>query len=94
MGLRVCGRLVVVGEMRPKGRPGRGWPAQKEGQALLVVVESDAVVDGRHPATPCEVGGRVGGTVVADYQSMGVVGGRGAPLAEAVVAAVGAGQPV
>src|SRR4051812_20113963 len=81
--------LAVVAQAAPEQRPRGGQPAIEDGFALLVVVEADAVVDPRQAAAVRE---RAGIAVVAEKQHVRV-GRRGrSPLAEAVVAAVGARQ--
>jgi hypothetical protein len=83
-----------MSEARPEGRPGRGGAAEQERQALFLVDEADAVVDGGEPAAAVELGPGLGRVVVADDEGVPVGDGGLSPFAEAVVAAVCEGECV
>ena len=80
---------------RPDRRPGRALSGAEGDQLfLLVVVQANAVVDACLGATAAEVAGQQVVVELADDDRRGLGGRRRTPLAEAVVTAVGARQPV
>ncbi len=66
--------LVVVPQVRPERRPATRRAAEHHWEALLVVVETDAVVDGGERSRVIDVGLGFGPAFVADEQDVGVAG--------------------
>src|ERR1700690_3055976 len=82
--------LVVVPQLRPERRPGCCGSAEHDRKTLLLIVETDVVVDDRECSTSLEVGGGVAGVVEPGEQGASIGGLWVSPFPESVVAAVGA----